>query len=247
MSVLFPFLRTLDSFPAFGFSVASSWPLIRLKREQRSIAGGSGPFPGRTVNSARVGMPTKRGGRVMSAQGPVSSSFHKFISGDNAFLCLHNSRKRLGIERLESRCMLSGNVTANVSGGYLTVRGDSNGNNISINGTATSGQLVIEGFNRTTVNGTASFTVNGATNGIRVTFLDGSDNLVVGGNIGGNVSVGMGDGENDAVEIEGSAVGQSLSISLGMGKWRRGHRGPERHRAKSEHRRGQRRLATKSA
>ena len=121
----------------------------------------------------------------------------------------NNFRKRLLIERLETRDLLSGNVTAALAGGSLLLTGDTLSDDISINGAATPGQLVVQGLNGTTVNGSASYTAGGVTGDIDVAFLDGSDQLVVGNatsvTVNGSLSVKMGDGAGDRVCI-GSAA-----------------------------------------
>ena len=132
---------------------------------------------------------------------------------------------------------------ASVSGGYLSLQGDSNADNIAINGTTTAGQFVIQGLNHTTINGWTSVIVKGAGQGITVDFLNGADQLaigattavtilqdldvtaaganssvlVVGSKIGGSVNITMGNGASNSVAIEGGTVAGGVNVFLGDG------------------------------
>jgi len=78
--------------------------------------------------------------------------------------------RRLGAEPLESRRLLAGNVSVNVAFGTLFIIGDNADNWVSVSGTGTSGQFVVQGLDdshgaATSINHTpdGTKTVNGVT------------------------------------------------------------------------------------
>src|SRR5262245_24041684 len=84
--------------------------------------------------------------------------------------------RTLGMERLESRKVIGGNVQAFVSGGHLPVTGDSADNDITI--TRNGGQAVtITGNNGTTVNGQADQDFFRISKDIRVSLGAGDDTV----------------------------------------------------------------------
>jgi hypothetical protein len=124
-------------------------------------------------------------------------------------------RKRFGIEALESRAMLAGNITIEQNGDTLSVTGDDLGNDFTLI-RDDQGQLVATGFG-TTVNG-----------GVAPLAFTGINNIVIDGNGGddsvfidhnniplNSVQVDLGDGD-DAFEINRTSI-QSLSIAGGNG------------------------------
>src|SRR5689334_10446014 len=64
-------------------------------------------------------------------------------------------QRRLGMERLESRVVLDGNVHAFVSGGNLHIAGDSAANDIVITQTGNNTYEIDSGTSATTINGGA--------------------------------------------------------------------------------------------
>jgi hypothetical protein len=115
--------------------------------------------------------------------------------------------RRLGAEPLESRRLLAGNVSVNVAFGTLFITGDNADNWVSVSGTGTSGQFVVQGLNdshgaATSINHTAdgTKTVNGVNNIVAV--LKGGDDFFEFGNanLRGSMAVDVGEG-SDQVEI----------------------------------------------
>ena len=99
--------------------------------------------------------------------------------------------KRLGIERLENRELMAGNVTAAVQGGFLVVTGDTADNGVTIDYIQATNSYQVIG---TTPSGGTATTINGldtsvpanaqiftnVTKGLKVTLNAGNDNLVFG-------------------------------------------------------------------
>jgi hypothetical protein len=115
--------------------------------------------------------------------------------------------RRLSAEPLESRRLLAGNVSVNVAFGTLFISGDNADNWVSVSGTGTSGQFVVQGLNdshgaATSINHTSdgTKTVNGVNNIVAV--LKGGDDFFEFGdaNLRGSMLADMGEG-NDQVEI----------------------------------------------
>src|SRR5882672_7896693 len=87
------------------------------------------------------------------------------------------SRRRiLGLEQLERREVLAGNVAAVVRGGDLVVTGDNLGNDITITRSGASG-ITITG-NGTTVNGQAAVTLSNFRRNVNVDLNGGDDSVM---------------------------------------------------------------------
>ncbi len=89
---------------------------------------------------------------------------------------LFRKYRRLRLETLEPRQMLAGDVTVNVTGGNLSIVGDSEMNSITITATTTAGEFVVEGSS-TTVNGGLSATVSGVVGNVNIQLGDNYDSL----------------------------------------------------------------------
>ena len=89
---------------------------------------------------------------------------------------LFRKYRRLRLESLEPRQMLAGDVTVSVTGGNLSIVGDSEMNRITITATTTAGEFVVEGSN-TTVNGGLSATVSGVVGDVTIDLGDDYDFL----------------------------------------------------------------------
>lgn len=116
---------------------------------------------------------------------------------------LRNVRKNLGLERLESKNMLAGDVVVSLVGGNLLIHGDDAANQIAVTAGEAEGSLVIRGLDGTTV---------------RLRRADGpapATGLVVEG-VRGQVSIAMGAGD-DVVAIHGAQFLRGLSIATGAG------------------------------
>lgn len=81
---------------------------------------------------------------------------------------------RLRIESLEGRCMLAGNVLANLYGDLLLIRGDAAANDIALTAGAVNQQVVVTG-NATNVNGTATPKTFNNVRAVQVLLNDGDD------------------------------------------------------------------------
>lgn len=92
-------------------------------------------------------------------------------------------RRVLGVESLESRAMLAGNVSVSLAGGNLLVRGDGQANEIAIV-QLSSGQYAVAGLPGTTVQGsTEPWVVNGVKGNIDVDLKGGNDLVGVGNDV----------------------------------------------------------------
>lgn len=126
-------------------------------------------------------------------------------------------RRRLVAESLEGRLLLAGNVTAQLSGGWLVVNGDDLGNEVRI-AELGGGTYDVVGIGDTTVIGDGPFT---SSKGIKVDLKKGDDLLEVVGDpdpfaVKGGLSIKMGDGE-DAVALTSGAVSGATTVDLGKG------------------------------
>ncbi|MGI8980410.1 MAG: tandem-95 repeat protein, partial [Pirellulaceae bacterium] len=129
-------------------------------------------------------------------------------------------RRILGLEQLERREVLAGNVAATIRGGNLFLSGDNLANDISITRTAPN-SVTIAG-NGTTVNGQAAVTFNNFRRHLAVNLKGGNDNVSFANaaddlfRIHGNLTVHTGAG-NDQVNFTDTAVVGVLHIDTGSG------------------------------
>jgi len=91
--------------------------------------------------------------------------------------------RKLGVEGLERRAMLAGNIHAEVNGGVLQITGDDSGNGVSVEQLG-EGKYFVSGFSvnggNTTTNGNANGHVfSGAKSGINVDLNGGPDIFIV--------------------------------------------------------------------
>ena len=114
-------------------------------------------------------------------------------------------------EGLESRLMLSGDVTVSVVAGSLRIKGDAADNDITITGGG--GTFIISGNNGTTVNeGKGPGKFGGVTRDIRVWFYEGNDVLKLDGvDVPRDLKVYGGNGDNE-VDIDPSSIGRDVII-----------------------------------
>ena len=85
----------------------------------------------------------------------------------------------LFVERMESKRMLSGNVSVRVAGGDLIVNGDSENNVIVIRANPTPGEFTIQGIGSTTVENANAITVDGVLDDARINLRGGSNFLLL--------------------------------------------------------------------
>lgn len=111
------------------------------------------------------------------------------------------TRRPLGLESLEAKAMLAGDVSAVVVDGDLTITGDEFNNHVAIAAGAAAGEFVITGL---ADDGGGATTVNGA-----------SDALVVSG-VTGDVTIEMGDGD-DTVQVASGDFAANLTVNTGAG------------------------------
>lgn len=124
-------------------------------------------------------------------------------------------------ESLEGRCLLSGNVTADVIRNCLVIKGDAADNQIQI--TVDQGQYVVTGLGDTTVNDGASATLQ-ASGSVVLTMGDGNDEVTVqdayiGDSVAGrtkNLFADMGAGD-DAFSILGASQARNVALRSGSG------------------------------
>ncbi|MEZ5940499.1 MAG: peptidylprolyl isomerase [Planctomycetaceae bacterium] len=165
------------------------------------------------------------------------SSLTRLIQGNR-----RRARKARYAETLETRTLLSGNVSASILNGNLYLNGDSAANELEI--VESNGDLIVSGLNSTTINNSASFvlTSGGTTFGgmVFVGLGDGHDSLQIntgaelssdvyvsdlfgrtsiginGATIGGDINITTGKGD-DLVSLDGATVGGSLRFFAGRG------------------------------
>ena len=130
---------------------------------------------------------------------------------------------RLGLEALEPRAMLAGNVMARISGGSLQLFGDASANEVLIARTGPS-QVQISALDETTrINGVVGpVTMNGFTNGIFASLGGGNDQIRLAGSADalfrtfGVVTISTGAGD-DLVEFTNFNAWRSLVVNTGDG------------------------------
>jgi len=115
--------------------------------------------------------------------------------------------RNLGLESLEDRNLMAGDIIANVVNGSLVIRGDEASNGVAIRAGAEPGQYFIVGLEAggeaTSVNGVDAVLVSGVTRGIRAGLGQGDDVFRLSdANVRGAVSVSAGRG-NDHISIGG--------------------------------------------
>jgi VCBS repeat-containing protein len=130
-------------------------------------------------------------------------------------------RRFLGLEQLEGRALLAGNVTASITGGNLVISGDSAANEITITRSGAN-SVTITGTGTTVNGGTSAVTLNGFRKHVTVSMNDGDDvvRFVRSSTdlfrIFGNLIVDTGNG-NDTVSFSDTSVWGALSITTGAG------------------------------
>ena len=136
--------------------------------------------------------------------------------------------RRPGIETLEAKQLLAGDVLVGVVGGNLIITGDEMDNNISVESGAVPGQYLIHGRQDTKVTMSKDcpsdsehvqedagsenvdaenvVVVNGVKRGARIRMADGDDTVVIkNARFSGNVSINMGEG-HDSVNVGNQLV-----------------------------------------
>src|SRR5262245_8656042 len=124
----------------------------------------------------------------------------------------------LGLEALESRCLMAGNVSLGLQAGLLVLSGDALANHVQVSEPAP-GRIRVDGLDGTTVNGQGSAEVTGTVSGAALRFEQGGqDQVVIVGpvNVPGKLRIALADGD---LTIEGSAgrvrVGSDLVVRGG--------------------------------
>ncbi|MCA8996505.1 MAG: VWA domain-containing protein [Planctomycetaceae bacterium] len=153
---------------------------------------------------------------------PFSKFFRRSVSRRRQTGSLGRGSFQAGIaqlssERLEDRTLLSGNVSASLSGGKLTVVGDNADNDVTAEVTPM-GDLVIAGQNGTTINGVAQWSIPAtAVSHVAINMQGGDDSLAVdGGNpalasLSGLAWIQLGDG-HDQLSLENLNFGGGLVV-----------------------------------
>ena len=137
--------------------------------------------------------------------------------------------RRLGLESLENRLLLAGNVTVQVSGGDLVVNGDSQDNRIQIvqvmqNGQPVAGKFYVTGQNGTKINGqTAGREFSNVTDDMTIKLKGGHDRVTLGSGtsiidfvVPDDLDIDMGEG-TDKVTLDKILVLDDVSIKTSGG------------------------------
>jgi hypothetical protein len=123
----------------------------------------------------------------------------------------------IGVERLEERRLLAGNVTAEALDGVLTIQGDSKGNRITLTTSTTGGQFRIGGVD-TTINGlSGSFDLAGVSGDVLINLGDGKNSLELSDmKLPGNLVIDTGR-HGDLVRAQRVPVGGAITVRTGSG------------------------------
>lgn len=128
---------------------------------------------------------------------------------------LQNQSRRLGIEALEIRDLMAGNVTVKVTNGNFLLTGDAAANALAVT-QPTTGHLLVQGVGGTKVNGKASVDV-AFTGNATFNLAGGADRLTIGPDVGlvrfKSLAINAGAGA-DQVAIR-NVIGQDLKANLG--------------------------------
>lgn len=133
---------------------------------------------------------------------------------------VRNSGRAAGLEKLERRQVLTGNVTATVSAGSLIVVGDEAGNAVELS--QSGANLVLRGLSGTTVNGASEFVVRTGSTRVEQSlfaYLNGGNDTF---SLGDGVSVRrdaflfLGEGD-DTFAMQGATAHRRLHVDLGNG------------------------------
>ncbi|MCI0333875.1 MAG: LEPR-XLL domain-containing protein [Planctomycetes bacterium] len=124
-----------------------------------------------------------------------------------------SAQRRGKFEALEPRQLLAGDVLVNVVGGNLRIEGDAEDNKIMIVSGADAGTFVVTGLDGTTLEGaTDPITVSDVLN-IRVNLGEGNDlAAIVGANVGGNVSIQTGAGDDRVLVGTGEGAAELAGV-----------------------------------
>ena len=129
-----------------------------------------------------------------------------------------SDKSGLGVEVLENRLLMDGNVSVGFRSGLLVVSGDTLDNQVEIS-QPTPGTIRVEGLDGTTVNGREFMDVTGSVRNLSIQLRQGgADQLAIMGPIAtaADLRAKMGDGE---LTIEGSdgpvEVGRDLTVRAG--------------------------------
>ncbi len=154
----------------------------------------------------------------------IRSILKSFLSPASA---THNRRRvkgggvHSGLERLESRALLTGNINVMLAGSTALIFGDSGNNSLEV--AEDGGNIVARGLNGTTINGgTDAFTIATGTTTFSGQFLAwlgrGNDTLTVGSGLSFSQSLFVdGQGGNDTIGILADSVGRDLNLNGGFG------------------------------
>jgi hypothetical protein len=117
-------------------------------------------------------------------------------------------------DRLESRVLLSGNVTASVRGGNLIISGDSSANAIVMDqvGLNANQVRVSSGANATTINGSANSVIFSSVKDVRIALNAGDDN-VVSNNLNVRSMLIRGGKGSNTLFVNGATIGTTLHIT----------------------------------
>jgi hypothetical protein len=133
-------------------------------------------------------------------------------------MAMKRQQNRRSFERLETRQLMAGNVTAAVVGGNLTITGDNTANVVTMQEVGDTGQWKITLGERTWAdNHVKSFVTDPVTGGITVDLGGGGDTLIVkNGSVAHNLTVMMGDGD-DTTTLQNLDIGTFLHYEGGSG------------------------------
>ena len=127
------------------------------------------------------------------------------------------THRRLGVERLQARVLLAGDVTAAVTNGFLVVRGDSAANELTIE--RISGDRVkVTGATGTTINGLTQPAVLRVRKGYDIATGGGDDKLtVIGLNAFGRYEIRMDLGAGNDILVASNLLAQRIHAGGGDG------------------------------
>ena len=125
--------------------------------------------------------------------------------------------RSLGLEKLQARELLAGDVTAAVTNGYLVVRGDDAANELTIE-RITGNRVRVTGTNGTTINGLSEPAILRVRKGYDIATGGGDDNLtVIGLNAVGRYEIRMDLGAGNDILVASNLLAQRIHAGGGDG------------------------------
>ena len=133
-----------------------------------------------------------------------------------------NSKARLGVEKLENRELMAGNVFATVSNNTLYITGDSMANSVQVASDYHTGEVFVIGADNTLINGRAQTSIGNFRGNIEVKLGGGNDSFQLARVTDRDfrkADINMGSGDFESVNLASARFSGNVTInSLGSQK-----------------------------